>query len=200
MTEGFGELAEGQVALRSRFKDALNFNQDFIRIVVPASAVEADGSLRIRVQRDDRQSLLQFAPDGAWISIADGSLLGDLFRGGLIIVAQAALLCGAALCLAVMGNLGIALFGGLVLYFAAHSVSMVESTIRSEDLPRFFVRGMDLIFTIIPDFSRFPVGADLASGMVITWSNVGGAWVYCGAYGIGFLVLGWFVMMRSEAR
>ena len=59
-------------------------------------------------------------------------------------------------------------------------------------------RVLELVQLLLPDFERFQVAAKLAAGQAIAWDAVAAAWIYFGAYTLGFLLLAWIALVRKE--
>ena len=57
---------------------------------------------------------------------------------------------------------------------------------------------IDLALTVLPDFDRFGVAAQLAAGHAVGWDIVGAAWLYYGVFAAIFLALAWLALSRRE--
>ncbi len=196
--EQAGQQQLEQVMLWNRGDSRTDLENDYLRLSLPVGLAHQDFS--IKITRVDPQSLLVFHKSQSVLcSQAQGSFLPNLCAGLAIVLAQSGLLCACAISLASIANIGVTLLGGLVLYFAGHSLQLVEDVLRIGKMPLFAARGMELLVAIVPDFQLYPVGAQLAAGQAIPWSQVGSAWAYYGLYAVLFFIGAWFMLKRREA-
>lgn len=189
----------GRVLLKHRDNASRDLGQDYLRLRLPAAAVQPDGSATIQLTRlEARTVVVVDRDDGLLLGRPAGGLLGNLLRGGLVLAAGAGLLAGWALFCAVISNLGVTLLGGLTLFFAGSALDMVRETLEYENPSLAVRRLLELALRIFPDFNRFPIATDLAAGQGVAWATVGSAWTYYGAYAALFLVLAWVALRRKE--
>ena len=188
-----------RVLLKHRDNSSRDLGQDYLRLRLPAAAIQPDGSATIQLTRLEARTVVVFdRDDGLLIGRPAGSLLGNLLRGGLVLAAGSGLLAAWALFCAVVSNLGVTLLGGLTLFFAGSTLDMVRETLEYENPSLAVRRLLELALTVMPDFNRFPIATDLAAGQGVAWATVGSAWLYYGAYGALFLALAWFALRRKE--
>jgi hypothetical protein len=189
----------GQVVLRDRDETRDDLSQDFLRLRVPRAAIAADGGVVIQLTRLEGRSALVVTRQGsAQLAVPGGSFLGNLVRGGLVLLASASLLTAFTLGIAAVTNLGVAALGGLTLYFAGSATAAMREVAGAHDTGTALRRVVTLALDVLPDFDRFSVAARLAASESVGWDMVAQAWVYFGAYAVGFLVLAWVAMRRNE--
>ena len=127
-----------------------------------------------------------------------GALATNLVRGGLVLLASAAMLTAWTLFIGILSNIGVTLLAGLTLFFAGSALWTIQDTLTYEKLSVPAQRLLELAQLLLPDFERFQVAANLASGQSISWAAVGSAWLYFGVYTAVFLVAAWIALVRKE--
>ena len=200
---GFGTdgatAGDGQAVLRHRDQLRGDYAQDYARFKLPKDCIGADGSAVIQITRlDSRAQLLVTKSNSVKVARDGGSLALNLFRGGLVLLAAAAMLTAWTLFLGTVSNIGVTLLGGLTLFFAGSAVWTIQDALTFEKMSLPAQRLLQLFMILLPDFERFKVAENLAAGQSITWGAVGAAWTYFGAYIAVFLGLGWVALVRKE--
>ena len=200
---GFGTdgatASEGQVVLRHRDQLRNDYTQDFAHLKLPADCIGADGSTMVQITRlDSRAQLVVTKTNSVRVARDGGSLAANLIRGGLVLLASAAMLTAFTLLIGTMSNLGVTLLGGLALFFAGSALWTIQDTLTYEKLSTPAQRVLELTQLLLPDFERFQVAANLAAGQSIAWGAVAAAWLYFGAYTLVFLLLAWIALVRKE--
>ncbi len=189
----------GQVVLRDRDETRDDLSQDFLRLRLPRDAIAADGSVVITVTRlEGRSALVVTRTGSALLAVPGGGFLGNLVRGGLVLLATAGLLTAFTLGIAAITNLGVAALGGLTLFFAGSATAAMREVAGAEDTGTTLRRVVDLALAVVPDFDRFTVAARLAASESVGWGMVAQAWGYYGIYTVFFLGLAWLAMRRRE--
>jgi hypothetical protein len=187
------------VVLRSRDEARQDLAQDYVRVAIPARAVGAGGSCRIRMTRlDPRTAITVHRADSAKVMIASGSFAANLARGGLIVAAMAGVLGAMALLCATVSNLGVSLLGTLTLYFAGAAMPMIRDVVGEGEAALPIRRLLGLSSMVLPDLARFDVAGTLAGSREIPWSAVGEAWWSYGGYAVVLLVIAWLSLARRE--
>ena len=193
------EHVSGRMLLKHRDDSSRDLGQDYLRLRLPAEAIDADGSATIQLTRLEARSVVVVErEDGLLIGRPAGGLFGNLLRGGLVLAAGAGLLAAWGLFCAVVSNLGVTLLGGLTLFFAGSTHDLVRETLEYENPSLAVRRLLELTLSVMPDFNRFPIATELAAGQGVAWATVGSAWAYYGGYGAVFLALAWFALRRKE--
>ncbi len=200
---GFGTdgaiAGEGQVVLRHRDQLRSDYTQDFAHLKLPADCIGADGATVVQITRlDSRVQLVVTKSNSVRVARDGGSLAANLIRGGLVLLASAAMLTAFTLLIGTLSNLGVTLLGGLALFFAGSVLWTIEDTLTYEKMSTPAQRVLELVQLLLPDFERFQVAAKLAAGQAIAWDAVAAAWIYFGAYTLGFLLLAWIALVRKE--
>jgi hypothetical protein len=189
----------GHLLLRGRDDTHQDLSQDYARLRLTAQAVSPGGESWVQVVRLDGHAALVFdRASSLQAAIAGGSFLANVLRAAAVLLAQAALLCAFTLLVACVSNLGVALLGGMTLYFAGNALWALRETLLYGDPGRAAQRLITLALTITPDFDRFGVAAQLAAGHAVGWEVVGAAWVYYGIFAAIFLGGAWFALARRE--
>lgn len=192
-------VGEGQVVLRDRDDTRNDLAQDYLRLRVPREAISADGGVMIQLTRlEARVALVAHRDTGALLAIPGGSFLTNLVRGGLVLLAIAALLTAFTLVIAAITNLGVAALGGLTLYFAGSATAAMREVAASSDTSTPLRRVVSLALDVLPDFDRFTIAARLAASESVGWLMVAQAWSYYGIYTLIFLTIAWVAMRRRE--
>lgn len=189
----------GQVVLRDRDDTRNDLAQDFLRLRVPREAISADGGVVIHLTRlEGRSAVVASRDDGTLLAIPGGTFLGNLVRGGLVLLAIAGMLTAFTLVIAAITNLGVAALGGLTLFFAGSATAAMREVAASSETSTALRRVVGLALEVLPDFDRFTVAARLAASESVGWSMVAQAWGYYGLYTVGFLMLAWVALRRRE--
>lgn len=192
-------VGEGQVVLRDRDDTRSDLAQDYLRLRVPREAISADGGVMIQLTRlEARVAVVAQRDSGALLAIPGGSFLANLVRGGLVLLAIAALLTAFTLVIAAITNLGVAALGGLTLYFAGSATAAMREVAASTDTSTPLRRVVSLALDVLPDFDRFTIAARLAASESVGWMMVAQAWGYYGIYTVIFLTVAWVAMRRRE--
>lgn len=192
-------VPDGHVVLRDRDDTRNDLAQDYLRLRVPTSAIGADGSVVIHLTRLEARSAVVVSRDSsALLAVPGGGFMGNLVRGGLVLLAIAGLLTAFTLVIATITNLAVAALGGLTLYFAGSATGAMRDVVMSDDTGTAMRRIINLALDVLPDFDRFTVAARLAASESVGWTMVAQAWGYYGIYTVGFLVLAWLAMRRRE--
>ena len=200
---GFGTdgatAGAGQVVLRHRDQLRNDYTQDFAHLKLPADCIGADGATVVQITRlDSRVQLVVTKNNSVRVARDGGSLAANLIRGGLVLLASAAMLTAFTLFIGTVSNLGVTLLGGLTLFFAGSALWTIQDTLTYEKVSTPAQRVLELAQLLLPDFERFQVAANLAAGQSIAWGAVAGAWLYFGVYTVIFLVLAWIALVRKE--
>jgi len=195
-----GALAgEGQVVLRHRDQLRNDYTVDYARLKLTRDSVSADGSSVVQVTRlDSRAQLIVTRTNSLKVSRPGGSLAANLMRGGLVLLASAAMLTAWTLFIGTLSNLGVTLLAGLTMFFAGSALWTIQDTLTYEKLTVPAQRTLQLAQFLLPDFERFQVAANLAAGQSIGWGTVLSAWLYFGAYTSVFLGMAWVALVRKE--
>ncbi len=189
----------GQVALKDRDESRTDLAQDYLRLRLPAECIGADGSALLQITRLEARAALVFArADSLRVAVDGGNLFLNLVRGGLVLLASAGLIAAWTLFCAVLSSLGVTALGGLTLYFAGSALGVMREVLSYNDTGTGMRRLLELALTVIPDFSRYDVAAQLAASEAVGWATVGAAWAYNGVYIGIFLVLAWVGLARRE--
>lgn len=189
----------GQVVLRDRDETRDDLSQDFLRLQVPRAAIADDGSVVIHLTRLEGRSALVVTRQGsALLAVPGGGFLGNLVRGGLVLLAGAGLLTACTLGIAAITNLGVAALGGLTLFFAGSATGAMREVAGAQETSTALRRVVNLALEVLPDFDRFSVAARLAASESVGWDMVAQAWGYYGLYTVGFLGIAWLAMRRRE--
>ncbi len=192
-------VAAGQVVLRDRDETRDDLSQDYLRLRLPRDAIALDGSVVIQLTRlDGNSALVVTQSTSALLAVPGGSFLGNLVRGGLVLLASAGLLTAFTLGIAAITNLGVAALGGLTMFFAGSATSAMREVAGAQDTGTAVRRVVNLALEVLPDFDRFSVAARLAASESVSWSMVAHAWSYYGIYTVGFLGIAWLALRRRE--
>jgi hypothetical protein len=193
------EAPEGQAALRNREAERSDYGQDWARFVLRREDVAPDGSCTVQVARLESASALLLARSGSLAVARDGgSLLANLLRGTLAVLAAAGMLAACALLAGTLAGLPVSLLAGLALAFAGSAAWTIQDTLVYEKLSLPAQRLLQALQLLLPDFGRQQVAERLASGRALGWDAVGAAWAYFGAYTAILLGLGWWSLARKE--
>ena len=200
---GFGTdgatAGDGQVVVRHRDQLRNDYTQDFAILKLTKDAVGPDGSCTIQLTRlASNASLVLTKTATVKVARPGGTLVANLVRGGLVLLASAAMLTAWTLFIGTMSNLGVTLLAGLTLFFAGSALWTIQDTLAYEKLSMPAQRLLELAQLLLPDFERFQVAANLAAGQSIGWGAVGAAWLYFGAYTVVFLFAAWITLLRKE--
>jgi hypothetical protein len=191
--------AVGQVVLRDRDETRDDLAQDYLRLRLPAQAINPDGTAYLQLTRLEARSAISVSRDSsALIAVDGGSFATNLGRALLIILASASLLTAFTLAIAAVTNLGVATLGGLTLFFAGSATAAFREIANTDRTAYAIRRLLQLALDTIPDFDRFAIAARLAAHESISWSLVGAAWSYYSLYVLFFLALAWIAMRRHE--
>lgn len=195
-----GALAgEGQVVLRHRDQIRNDYSVDYARLKLPLDCVGADGTSVVQVTRlDSRAQLVVTKANSLKVARPGGSLAVNLMRGGLVLLASAAMLTAWTLFIGTVSNLGVTLLAGLTLFFAGSALWTIQDTLIYEKMSMPAQRTLQLAQLLLPDFERFQVAANLAAGQSIGWGAVLNAWLYFGVYTTVFLGMAWVALVRKE--
>ena len=197
-TEG-NAIPDGQLALRHRANQRSDLQADYLRLVIPPTALQADGSLRLQILRMGSESGIIFSRENGIMVTTNGSpFIVDLLKAGLVNLAQAGVLAAAALALVIISGVGTSLLGCLTLFFGGHAVGLVGEVSSSSQTSLLAKRIIDLLVPIVPDFGRFPVAAELAAAQSIDASSIIHAWFYFGIWMVALMGFSWFILWRKE--
>jgi len=83
-------------------------------------------------------------------AVPGGAFVTNLMRASLVMLAQAGLLCAFTLLVACLANLGVALLGGMTLYFAGNALWALRETLLYGDPSRAAQRVINLALRITP--------------------------------------------------
>jgi ABC-type transport system involved in multi-copper enzyme maturation permease subunit len=194
-----GMAGEGQVVVRHREQLRNDYSADYARLKLVRDSVSADGTAVVQITRlDSRAQLIVTRTNSLKVTRPGGSLAANLMRGGLVLLASAAMLTAWTLFIGTLSNLGVTLLAGLTLFFAGSALWTIQDTLVYEKLSLPAQRVLQLMQLLLPDFERFQVAANLAAGQAITWNAVLHAWLYFGVYTLVFLGMGWLALVRKE--
>jgi hypothetical protein len=189
----------GQVVLRDRDDTRSDLAQDYLRLRLPKAAIGADGSVVIQLTRlEARTAVVASRDSSALLAVPGGGFMGNLVRGGLVLLAIAGLLTAFTLVIASVTNLAVTALGGLTLYFAGSATGAMREVISANDTSTALRRIISLALDVLPDFDRYTVAVRLAASESVGWNMVAQAWSYYGIYTVGFLVVAWMTMRRRE--
>jgi len=192
-------IGDGQVVLRDRDDTRSDLAQDYLRLRVPREAIDADGSVVIQLTRlEARAAVVVHRDTGTMLAIPGGTFLGNLVRGGLVLLAIAGLLTAFTLVIAAITNLGVAALGGLTMYFAGSATGAMREVAAASDTSTALRRVVSLALDVLPDFDRFTIAARLAASESVGWLMVAQAWGYYGIYTVIFMTVAWVAMRRKE--
>ena len=190
---------DGQVVVRHRDQLRNDYTVDYARLKLTRDSVSADGTTVVQVTRlDSRAQLIVTRTNSLKVARAGGSLAANLMRGGLVLLASAAMLTAWTLFIGTLSNLGVTLLAGLTLFFAGSALWTIQDTLSYEKLSLPAQRVLQLAQYLLPDFERFQVAANLAAGQSIGWGAVLSAWLYFGSYTMVFLGMAWVALVRKE--
>jgi hypothetical protein len=194
-----GTLEPGQIALRRRGVERTAPGHDYARLQLPAAAVASNGQAQVTVTRVDREASLAIDRElGVLVAQPGRPLVVELLlalTGGL---AGAAVVAAAAAALAVVGNLGVALFGTGVLLFAGSIAGFLLNEGRLDQLPLAIERSVRLALSLLPDLDRAALGGVVAGARSLELAAVAGAWLSLAPHLMGLLLLGWWALARKE--
>ena len=197
-TDG-GLAGEGQVVLRHRDQLRNDYTVDYARLKLTRDSVSADGTSVVQATRlDSRAQLIVTRTNSLKVARPGGSLAANLMRGGLVLLASAAMLTAWTLFIGTLSNLGVTLLAGLTMFFAGSALWTIRDTLTYEKLSVPAQRTLELAQFLLPDFERFQVAANLAAGQSIGWGSVLNAWMYFGVYTAVFLGMAWVALVRKE--
>lgn len=198
-TLGDGQaVGQGRVVIRSRKEERQDLAQDYLRLSVPASAIEG-GRLVIQANRlDEAAQMIYQRKGGAYLAHKSGGFLLNVFQASLIILAQAMLIAAVAVACITFSSLGVTLVGSLTFWFAGSTVQIVQETLDSSKMPHAAQRFLSMLIRLAPDFQSFQVESSLAAGRELGWSAVSGAWGLYGIYTLVFLFIAWIGFLRRE--
>lgn len=189
----------GEVVILSRIESRNDLGQDFMRLRLAPEDLGPGGTVTIQLVRlEARSSFIIGRDDSARLAVPGGGFLGNLVRGGLVLLAGASLIAAWTLLCAVVANLGVATLGGLTLFFAGGALPAMREVLTYDEAALPLRRLMELALWVLPDFDRHGVAASLAASEAVGWATVGSAWVYYGGYAALCLVLAWVAMARKE--
>jgi hypothetical protein len=193
------EASEHEVILRNRGPAQSDLDQDYLRVVLPAGVVSDDGTVIIQVNRHDPQSTLGFdAPRDCLVAQPGDSFFANLMRALAAQWALVGLMSAAALLLSITGNVGVTLLGTMTIYFCGNGLEYVRAGMRSFRDNPIGHRTLDLFASIVPDFQRYGIDAQLAGSRMITLPTVIDAWQYYGMYTVALLLVAWFLLRRVD--
>ena len=194
-----GLAGEGQVVVRHREQMRNDYTADYVRLKLVRDSVSADGTSVVQITRlDSRAQLIVTRTNSLKVTRPGGSLAANLMRGGLVLLASAAMLTAWTLFIGTLSNLGVTLLAGLTMFFAGSALWTIQDTLVYEKLSLPAQRVLQLAQFLLPDFERFQVAANLAAGQAISWNAVLHAWLYFGVYTGIFLGMGWVALVRKE--
>jgi hypothetical protein len=192
-------ITPGTALVRDRDETRVDLDQDYLRLDLPASYVDAQGGLTVQLTRLESRAILIVSPQTSMrLGCSGGGIFLNLIRGGLVMLAGAGLLAAWTLVCATLANLGVTTLGGLTLYLAGCALPAMREVVHYDDVSLPAKRVMGLAMQIVPDFDRYAVAARLASSEAIGWSVVGSAWMYYGAYSALFLIIAWIMFAKRE--
>ncbi len=193
------DVQAGQAMMRDKGYNHQDLNQDYMQFHLPAAAIAPDGTCFIQLTRTGTLANLSFELEkSCLVALSGGSFFVNMQRGGLVVLAQVGYLNAIALLCACFSNIAVTLLAGLTAFFGALILSYIQEMTPKDKLPGFVTRFLDLTQVIIPDFNFYGVEALLAGGRSIAWTTVMDAWMYYGAYSLGFLLIAWVLMARRE--
>jgi len=195
-----GALAgDGQVVLRHRDQLRNDYTVDYARLKLTRDSVSSTGTSVVQITRlDSRAQLIVTRTNSLKVARPGGSLAANLMRGGLVLLASAAMLTAWTLFIGTLSNLGVTLLAGLTMFFAGSALWTIQDTLTYEKLSVPAQRTLQLAQFLLPDFERFQVAANLAAGQSIGWGVVLNAWMYFGVYTAIFLGMAWVALVRKE--
>lgn len=192
-------VVAGQMVVRDRDESRADLSNDYLRLRLPGSCIDAHGHATIQLVRlESRSALLIHKVSSLTLAEPGGSFFSNLVRGGLVMLAGASLLASWTLVCAVISNLGVTVLGGLTLYFAGNALPAMREVLTYNDTSLPAKRLMELGLGVLPDFERFGVAARLAASEAVDWSTVTAAWSYFGMYSLVFLIIAWVALVRRE--
>ena len=194
-----GGAGAGQVVVRHRDQLRNDYAQDYAKLKLTRDAIGPDGSCVIQVTRlVSNASLVLTRTATVKVARPGGALATNLVRGGLVLLASAAMLTAWTLFIGILSNIGVTLLAGLTLFFAGSALWTIQDTLTYEKLSVPAQRLLQLAQLLLPDFERFQVAANLAAGQSIGWNVVFAAWSYFGVYTMVFLLFAWVALLRRE--
>jgi hypothetical protein len=198
-TLGDGQpVGQGRVVIRSRKEERQDLAQDYLRLSVPAEAIEG-GRLVIQANRlDEAAQMIFHRKGGAYLAHRSGGFLLNAFQASLIILAQAMLIAAVAVACITFSSLGVTLVGSLTFWFAGSTIEIVQETLDSSKMPHAAQRFLSMMTHLAPDFQTFQVESSLAAGRELGWAAVSGAWGLYGIYTLIFLFIAWIGFIRRE--
>jgi hypothetical protein len=192
-------IPPGHLVARARDESHQDLSQDYARLRLPAGAISPSGEAWVQILRLDGRCALVFdRASSLQAAVPGGSFLLNVERAAAVLLAQAALLCAFTLLVACVSSIGVALFGGMTLYFAGNALWALKDTLLYGDPGRATQRLIGIALAVTPDFDRFGVAAQLAAGHAVGWEVVGAAWAYYGAFAAVFLGAAWVALSRRE--
>lgn len=192
-------VVSGQAVVRDRDSSRVDLSNDYLRLRLPGTCIDAHGQAIIQLVRlESRSALLIHKVSSLKLAGPGGTFFANLARGGLVMLAGASLLASWTLVCAVISNIGVTTLGGLTLYFAGNALPAMREVLSYQDSSVATKRLMELGLDVLPDFERFGIAARLAASEAVDWSTVAAAWGYFGVYSLGFLIIAWAALARRE--
>ncbi|TVR47017.1 MAG: hypothetical protein EA402_01995 [Planctomycetota bacterium] len=187
------------VLLRHRGLQRTDLQVDYIRFAIPSEFRQGSGDLRIQMLRLDGEAVITVPRrDGIILAHPGPAFLTSMFIAGFVQLAHTGILAAAALLLVLMAGIGTSLLGCLTLFFGAHAVGFIAEVSASPQTGLLARRLIDLLVPVIPDFSRFPVAAQLAAAQAVSPFTILSSWLYFGIWTLVLLALAWIALRRKE--
>ncbi|MFW5845305.1 MAG: hypothetical protein ACOCXJ_03670 [Planctomycetota bacterium] len=195
-------LAAGEALLTDRGRSRDDLEMDYLSLDLPPDLLAED--LVVQVTRIEDQATITFHHDpdrgsSAYISRPAGGFLTNLLRATLVLLAQAGILVALAALVACISNLGVCLLAGLTLYFAGHSLDIIDQVLRRGEYGTVFGRLLELLRLLVPDLTAYGLPARLAGGRAVDWALVLDAWIYYGMYSLILLSIAWWTLQRRRS-
>lgn len=197
----YGQVGDDRatVLLRDRRAHRQDLERDYVRLRLPGALIGEDGRLLVQIDRLRGDKGVALARRGSvLVARPTGHFLTSLAGALAVTAAQAGLLSGLALLLVGFAELPVVLLGGLTVYFAGLALPYLREAVAAARQPGVLHRLLEAYAQVQPDFSRFAVETQLATGHAVAWTTVGGAWLYYGAYTFAALLLAWWSLRRVE--
>lgn len=188
-----------RILLRDRERQLTDLDRDYARVVLPADAVAADGSLLVQIDRLLGGTALGVTRSGGIVIAGPGQTFAlVLFQALAVVWIQAGVLVAISLWLVGLAKIPVVLLGGLTIYFGGLVLPYLREAVDDGDLAQPLIRLLDLYTRIQPDFQCFAVEARLAAGQAIDGLLLVQAAGYYGLYIVLALAAGWWSLRRAE--
>jgi hypothetical protein len=198
LQRGAATVAPGQAVLRDREAGRTDLAADYLRLRLPASCI-VGGETTVQLTRLEARGTLVVEREAGCLVAADGgNFVANVARGVVMQLAGAGVLAAAALLFACVGNLGVALLGGLTVFLCGVALPAVREVLDYDDTGTALRRVFELALTVFPDFDRFGPAVALAAGRHLAWEAVLGAWLYAACFILPLMLLAWWALRRRE--